>query len=220
MAKARRTSKSVRPSPILVIGGGGHGVVVAEAASLAKLTVLGVLDDREECPAARTLKHMGSIFSGNRVSELLEKSAKLSFIVCLGDVGLRRRVLDALSADKRERGRNVIHPASFVSPSATLGTGVFVGPQAVVHSRADVQSHVIINSGAIIEHDCVVGENTHVAPGAILAGGSRTGKDVLVGVGSRVLPGIRIGDAAIIGAGAVVITDVEAGKTVKGIPAR
>ncbi len=46
------------------------------------------------------------------------------------------------------------------------------------------------------------------------------GDDVHIGVGAIVLKGVRIGPAATIGAGAVVTTDVPAGATVTGNPAR
>jgi len=37
---------------------------------------------------------------------------------------------------------------------------------------------------------------------------------------TTILPGIEIGDWAIVGVGAVVTKDVEAGKTIKGVPAK
>lgn len=46
------------------------------------------------------------------------------------------------------------------------------------------------------------------------------GDNVFIGAGARVLGGIIIGDGAIIGANAVVISDIPAGATAVGIPAR
>jgi len=48
----------------------------------------------------------------------------------------------------------------------------------------------------------------------------RISDDVFIGAGARVLGGIEIGDGAVIGANAVVITDIPAGGTAVGIPAR
>jgi acetyltransferase-like isoleucine patch superfamily enzyme len=42
----------------------------------------------------------------------------------------------------------------------------------------------------------------------------------LVGVGAAVRPHITIGRGAVVGAGAAVVSDVEAGATVGGVPAR
>ena len=46
------------------------------------------------------------------------------------------------------------------------------------------------------------------------------GDGVLVGVGARILGRVRLGDGCTIGANAVVITDVPAGATAVGVPAR
>jgi serine O-acetyltransferase len=46
------------------------------------------------------------------------------------------------------------------------------------------------------------------------------GDEVFIGAGARVLGAIKIGDGAVIGANAVVISDVPAGATAVGIPAR
>lgn len=48
----------------------------------------------------------------------------------------------------------------------------------------------------------------------------RLGDGVDVGVGPVIIRGVTIGDACRIGAGAVVVTDVAAGVTVAGNPAR
>jgi acetyltransferase EpsM len=175
--------------------------------------VAGFLDDNAEAAAARELACLGRLLDASGVP------VRAKVVLCVGDVGVRRRVIETPGFDW-DRGATVVHPAAFVSPSAVLGRGVFVGPGAVVHSRAVVGDHAIVNSGAIVEHDCVVGENSHVAPGAVLAGASRVGRDVLVGVGARVLPRLVVGDGATIGGGAAVVSDVGAGVCVKGVPAR
>lgn len=223
MSKARRTSsargKPRKPAPLLLLGGGGHALVVAEAATLSGWRIAGVLDDREEAPAALDLPYLGRLFLGDLVASLLTRPRAPRFIICVGEVGVRRRILEIPGLD-RARASTVLHPTAFVSPSAKLGNGVFVGPGTVVHTMATIGDHAIINTGAIIEHHCVVGENCHVAPGAVVAGGSKLGIDVLVGVGARVLPGIGVGDRATVAAGAVVVRDVAPGATVKGVPAR
>jgi serine O-acetyltransferase len=46
------------------------------------------------------------------------------------------------------------------------------------------------------------------------------GDGVMVGAGARILGGISLGDGCRVGANAVVITDVPAGATAVGVPAR
>lgn len=202
------------PQAITLIGGGGHAVVIAEAARLAGMHVAGCLDDDARPAAARepgAIPRLGSLAALEAV--------KTAWICALGDVGARRRMLDRLAAMQLPAA-TVVHPRAWVSPGATLGPGVFVGPLAVVHSRAEVGAHAIVNSGAVVEHDCRVGENCHVAPNATLGGAVCVGPASLVGLGAAVLPGVSVGSGCVVGAGAVVRRGVEDCAVVAGSPAR
>lgn len=199
------------PTHIILIGGGGHALVVAEAAAQAGMNIDGFVDDTADPLLARlgVAKHLGPLSVLGQYSHAV--------ILCVGDVVARRRL--AASGVRLSPAATVVHPAAWVSPSARLGAGVFVGPGAVVHTRARIGDHAIINSGAIIEHECVVGAHAHIAPGAALGGNVSVGPGVLVGLGARVLPGVAIGDGVVVGAGAVVVRDVAEGRRVRGVPA-
>lgn len=196
---------------IVILGGGGHGQVVAEAA-MAAFDVVGFLDDdpAAEMPALG-LPRLGEIAA-------YDADAWPGFAPAIGDNELRRRIMDE-ACRRGGKGPPVIHPDASVSTSAFFEEGVFVGPGAVVHTAASIGAGAIINSGAIIEHDVTLGCCVHVAPGAALGGTVQVGEGALIGLGARVLPGIRIGAGATVGAGAVVIRDVANGATVVGVPA-
>ncbi|MDX2132136.1 MAG: NeuD/PglB/VioB family sugar acetyltransferase [Planctomycetota bacterium] len=195
---------------LVLIGGGGHALVVAESIGDAA-TILGFFDDDPHARLARLgFEHLGPFA---RLTTDFDAHAMLG----LGDIALRRALLTRLPA---MRSVGITHRTAYVSPTASLGRGVFIAPHAVVHTLASVLDHAIINTGAIIEHECVIGENVHVAPGAVLAGNVRVGHDTLVGVGARVNPNIRIGVGCKIGAGAVVVRDVPDGVIAVGVPAR
>lgn len=213
-----------RPVPLVILGGGGHALVVAEAALLADQPVPGFLDDNPAAPLGAILIDLPHPFAAPAHLGPLADFGPLAgrhWIVGLGDLRHRRAVLGMAAKMKAHDAgaRSVIHPRAWVSPSALVGPGVYIGPGAIVHSRARIGAHAIINTGAIVEHDCVIGENSHIAPGTALGGTVTVGSDTLVGIGSRVLPGARIGQGCVVGAGAVVLGGVADGGCVVGVPA-
>ncbi len=204
------------PAPVVLIGGGGHASVVCETLGLIGVPVRGLLDDAESPPlAARGVSRLGSL---SMLGGLVDPASGVRLVMGLGDLALRRRVLGAIASGVR--WISPVHPVGFVSPSAAIGRGVWIGPGAIVHTGASIADHAVINTGAIIEHDCTIGENAHLAPGSVLGGSTTVGPDTLIGLGARVLPGVKIGERCIIGAGAVVVSDVHDGQTVIGVPAR
>jgi sugar O-acyltransferase (sialic acid O-acetyltransferase NeuD family) len=211
--------------PLVLVGGGGHAIVVAEAARMTDPPhpIVGFLDDHAAAPLAAILIDLPHPFPAPACLgplEAVELIGDRGWTIALGDLRARRAAIKRMAGAKGAgRPATVIHPTAIVSPSALIGPGTFIGPGAIVHARARVGPHCIINSGAIIEHDCALEENVHVAPGAVLAGAVKVGRDSLVGLGSRVLPQVRIGHLAVVGAGAVVLGDVADGATVVGVPA-
>lgn len=119
-----------------------------------------------------------------------------------------------------ERLAIIVHPGVWVSPSASIGPGVYIGPFAVVNATASIGQSAIINTDAIIEHGARVGAFAHVAPRATLAGMAEVGERTLIGANAVLLPFVKVGSDSIVGAGAVVHRDVAAHLTVAGIPAR
>lgn len=198
---------------LILIGGGGHALVVAEAAVLAGFSLTGFLDDDDDAPLSRgnpACPHLDPL------SEL-EGYADRGCILAIGDLKLRRTLLGKLGLANLP---SVVHPGACVSPSATIGRGVYIGPRAVVHTRAIIADHAIVNSGAVVEHECRIGENAHIAPGAAVGGRVTIGPDSLVGIGSRIIPGLSIGRSSVIGAGSTVIRPVGDHVKVAGSPAQ
>ncbi|UYV12033.1 MAG: NeuD/PglB/VioB family sugar acetyltransferase [Phycisphaera sp.] len=189
---------------LVLVGGGGHAKVVADAARAAGFNVAGFVDDDPEAKVP-ALEWLGGL-----------DRAREPWIVCIGDVGTRMRVLGSLHG----QAAMVLHPAAILSERVEIGLGAFVGPGAVVNADAVVEDHAIVNSAAVVEHDARVGRGSHVAPGAVLCGNVDVGVGCLIGAGAVVLPGVGVGDGAIVGAGAVVTGAVPPRTRAVGVPAR
>lgn len=195
---------------LVLVGGGGHGVVVAEAALEGGTRLTGYIDDRAQVDLDDLAPRLGGL--GCLDHEEIVRMHPV--ILALGDLRRRRSLIPRLPPPYA----TIIHPTAVVSKSARIESGAFIGPRAVVHSRARIGAHAIINTGAIVEHDCAIGENAHLAPGVVLGGNVHVGVDALVGLSACAIPGVRIGDRAVIGAGAAVVKDVEDEDLIVGVP--
>jgi acetyltransferase EpsM len=194
---------------IALIGGGGHAMVVGEAAVAQGYEVVGFYDDDPKAGVVMLAPYLGNFHE-------IERLGDVPRIIAVGDIGARRELIERVGGPFA----TVVHPSAIVSPSAELGGGVFVGPLAVLHARARVGDHTILNTASIVEHDCALGTNVHVAPTAALGGGVRVGPDTLFGLGAKALPGARVGARCVVGVGCVVVSAVGDDRTVVGVPAR
>ena len=234
MAPAQPADQTADPAgavtarPLLLIGGGEHARVVAEAAATdpGRWHLIGFTDPRPDLPA---LGQSDAAYLGDDRSGLsrfattpdADRPGLVLAVGSVGDPGGRRRVagsIEELSA--WALWAVVVHATAWVSPSAELGEGSVVLAGAAVNAGASIGPHAIVNTRAVIEHDVRVGSFVHVGPGAVIGGGARIGSDVTIGLGALVRDHITIGDGATIGMGAVVVADVPAGVTVVGSPAR
>jgi len=204
----------------VIVGGGEHARVVAEAA-LARpdaWQVLGfTIGEHEEArPGFLGLTALGT--DEDLLARLRDQPATWLVLGFDRPAHVRRAVVEHFGATAR--WATIVHPAAVVSASATLENGSVVLAAAVVNTGARVGPHAIVNSGAIVEHDVEVGAHAHVAPGAVIGGGATIGERSLIGLGARIRDHVTVGADATVGMGAVVVGDVPDGAEVVGVPAR
>ena len=195
---------------LLILGAGGHGRVVADAA-LAQGWDRVLVSDRDPARCGQML------LRDIPVLPLQEAVAQCTVLhVAIGSAGAREREAGAVGLPLA----TVRHPSASCSPYADVGDGCLLAAQCVVAPGARVGLSVIVNHGAVVDHDVEVGDFTHIAPLAALGGGVRIGRRVLVGSGAKVLPGVRIADDVVVGAGAVVRGNLDTAGVYAGVPAR
>lgn len=201
---------------LLIVGAGGHGKVVADAAlSTGRWNALLFLDD-----AWPGKKENGPWPIQGKIENLPEWRRQCGeAVVAIGDNRLRLTLQKRL-ADAGFEIVSVIHPSAEISRFARIGAGSVVFAKAVVNVDAMIEEGAIINTAATIDHDCRLGIGVHVSPGAHLAGGVSVGAFSWIGIGGVVRENISIGSDVIVGAGAAVVADIPSGTTVMGVPAR
>lgn len=123
-----------------------------------------------------------------------------------------------------------------IGDETRIGCFVEIQRGASIGARCKISSHTFICEGVTLEDEVFVGHGVMFtndrqpratdAEGVLLGDGRWKLEPTLVkrgasiGSGCTILPGLVIGENAMVGAGSVVISDVPAGVTVAGNPAR
>ncbi|MBI3943422.1 MAG: acetyltransferase [Chloroflexi bacterium] len=114
----------------------------------------------------------------------------------------------------------VVHPAAWVSRTASLGPGTMVSSGSIISAYTKVGSHVLINRGSLIGSHGEIGDYVTISPGANLADTVRVGTCTYIGMGAIILESLSVGNNAVVGAGTVVTRDVLDSMQVLGSSAR
>lgn len=153
---------------LMIIGAGEHGQVVTECAEACGYEKIDFLDDN----------HPDAVGGIDRIEDLAVGYDGV--IVSIGNNEIRRELIQRIQ-EINALLITLIHPRAFVSPTADVGVGSIVLPNAVIHTNAKIGTGCIISIGALIDHDAVVEDFSHVNAGAIVRAGKRTGGKVEAG---------------------------------------
>lgn len=130
--------------------------------------------------------------------------------------------------------RPVVHPSSFIHPTASLIGDVIVGPgcyigagaslrgdfgRIVVEGDSSVQDNCTLHTGS--GSDCVIGRGATIGHGSIVHGAT-IGENALVGMNAVVLDEALVGPESLVGALSLVKSDMRAPSRslIAGNPAR
>lgn len=209
----------MKPIPVAIFGGQGGGDVIADYLDRMpeRYAVVGFLND---------LAPKGAILCGRRVlggfgdwSGLSDEVRFLAPLHKVREIQQRRRVVESLGVPEGRWDR-AIHPQAVISPRATLGAGVCIGPLCDVSPGVTLGRHVAMRAGASLGHDVTLGDFAFFGPKAVSLGYVHVGEGAHVGPGAVLREGVRIGRYAVVGIGSTVLHDVEDFSIVAGTPAR
>ncbi|MBX2834004.1 MAG: serine O-acetyltransferase [Micavibrio sp.] len=117
--------------------------------------------------------------------------------------------------------------ARMVSNFTRILTGIEIHPQAKIGQRLFIDH----GTGVVIGQTAIIGDDVTIYHGVTLGGVGRrddTGpkrhptieKGAMIGAGAQVLGNVIVGEGAKVGSNSVVTSDIPAGATALGIPAR
>ncbi len=152
---------------LLIVGAGGHGRAVAEAAMLAGDWSDIVFAD-DSFPGQQCTGPWRIIGRTDELPDMVGKCDQA--IVAIGNQAARVRLTGMLEAAGAALA-TVVHPRAWVSAHATVGAGSAIMAGAVVGAYAQVGRGVIVNANATADHDVLLGDFAHLGVGVQLAGG-------------------------------------------------
>ncbi|MEW5985872.1 MAG: acetyltransferase [Chloroflexota bacterium] len=204
---------------ILIIGAGGHALVVADVllrmrAAGEDVIPIGYLDDN---PALAGRALLGLPVLGGIAS--LPAIAHDAVIVAIGDNRTRARLFTTL-VSQGEHLAVARHPSAVIAPDVVIGPGTMICAGAIVNPASVIGANVILNTACSADHHNQIGDHVHLAPGVHLGGAVTIGEGALVGIGATVMPGRTVGAWSVVGAGSLVHRDVPPEVTAVGAPAR
>lgn len=203
---------------ILLLGAGGHASVLHDLLLALGLPPHGVIDRK---------LNAGDLWEGLPVlgdDDLLSTLPPEEYVLVNG-LGASpdcapRNALYARFAGEGFSFLSPAHPSAVLAHNIALRAGCQIMAGAVLQSGVEVGENSVINTRASIDHHCRIGPGAFISPGAVLCGGVTVEDGAFIGAGAVLLPGVRVGERAVVGAGAVVLRNVLRDSKVAGNPAR
>ena len=178
--------------------------------------VIGVLDDD---PGLH-----GHSIGGVEILGGVELAGELpgALTVCVGSGSGRRSVVQRLAAlgVGPERYATVVDDSARLSVNSLVGAGSIILAGTVLTADVIVGRHVVLMPNCTLTHDDIVDDFVTLAAGVAVGGVVRLGEAAYLGMNSSIRQRVSVGAGATIGMGAVVLSDVPAGQTWAGVPAR
>ena len=140
--------------------------------------------------------------------------------IAIGDYSYERERIFKMLDENGVELETLICGDAFVPPTCKIGKGCYIGTGVVFSVNSVIGDGVFINSQCMFGHDVKIGEFCTFYPRATISGNCTIGRHAKIGGGSYIVPKRKIGDDAVVASGSVVFTNVRAGTTVIGNPAR
>jgi UDP-perosamine 4-acetyltransferase len=167
---------------IVIIGGGGHGKVIADTIiATNQYQIVGFVD--ATIPVGSVVfKDIKVITGQDNLASLIGKADY--FIVAIGNNKVRADI--ALMAKKHFKPAAIIHPSAIISTEVEIGEGTVILQGAIVSTGSKIGENTIVNEGVVVDHDCVVGKNVHLSPRTTIGSNSIVADGITTNIGESI----------------------------------
>lgn len=191
---------------IILVGGGGFSLEIysylldeIHQNTLADIEIKGVLDsipDCELCMHHPEIKYLGDIS--------LYQVEKGDYALIASGNSIQRRKIAAEVKNLNFPLHTYIHSTAYISPSASLGKGVFVGPHGIVSAHSIIEDNVALNVFCGVGHGAKIGPHSVMSPYSVINGDCELGEAVFLGSRVTLNPKICVGSFSLIDAGCIL----------------
>lgn len=207
---------------IVLIGAGGFG---RETASIIEwvneevaptYNLLGFLDDDEQF-------HEGMMINGypflGKKEWILEHKDHCVCTCTIANGSVKRKIQEEFTAQGVEF-ETIIAGGGYIGKYVEIGKGcVFYGGVNIA-VNCKIGDGVLLSQWVNVGHDTEIGDYSYAMPATGISGNCKIGSEVRIGGHAYLVPGVKVGDKATVAAGSIVFSNVKAGTTVLGNPAK
>ena len=214
---------------IVLIGASGFGREVASIIEILNSTeikynrepkydLLGFLDDGSQYHEGMMINDYPWL--GNR-NWIIDHKADVVCTCCIGNPKIKKIIQEELT-EKGVTFETIVAYGGFgyIGAHTEIGPGCIFYGGVTIAVNCRIGADVVMNQMVNIGHDCVIGDYTTIMPFTGISGYCKVGSEVNIGGHAFIIPGRKVGDAATIAAGSIVFSNVKAGTTVLGNPAK
>ncbi len=165
---------------LLILGAGGHGKSVAEAALLSGQWSSIVFAD-DSWPQRTEVTGFPIVANIEAIVQILPNIS--AAIPAVGNNHVRQVWFQKLK-ELAIPIATVIHPSAIISPTAVLGEGCCILAGCVIGVNVKIEQGVIVNLTSAIDHDTEIGMFSHLSVGVKITGNRTVAPSSFLAAGS------------------------------------
>jgi len=194
---------------IIIIGSGGHGAELSDyiqynekISGTKEFEIVGYLDDNPD--NYNSYRFNAPLMGGVRDHQV---RTDVEYLIGIGNLNYRKLFVERFLSDGA-KFISIVHQTAYISESATIGTGVVIGPMVNLGPNSFVGDFTIEHSRCVYGLDTRIGRFNFISPNVCFSGFTTVGDENLFGINSATIPNIQIGNRNKIMAGMVLDKNV------------